>query len=112
MVLDHLKLAAGAFAKGLAVRAVAFAEDGSEEPEPEAEVEPPAPDPLPIPTPAQPPTIAQTIPLEAGENTSDFLEWWKEQEMLRQFHPNSPLIDNDYDRMQIDSLPPIQGIKL
>lgn len=109
MVLEHLKVAAEAFAKGLAVRAVTFAED-TEEPEPE--VEPAAPDPLPMPTPTQLPTIAQTIPQEAGENSSDFLEWWKEQEMLRQFHPNSPLIDNDYDRMQVDSLPPIQGIKL
>jgi len=42
------------------------------------------------------------------EESTDFQEWWKEQELLRELRPNSPLIDPDFDHMRNELIMPME----
>ena len=44
------------------------------------------------------------ITVPAGEDRTDFTEWWQEQELLRNVNPNSPHIDPDFDKILADTI--------
>jgi hypothetical protein len=78
-----------------------------------------------VPSPPEEPTVEPTVepddeepegypahatgPLAVTE-TSDRIEWMREQENLRKYRPNSPLIDPDFDKISREIVEPLEQL--